>query len=423
MQLLVLVLTVLVAVVGTILVLCSSGVSAGGKGSGQCRRPYDPCVNITESKSRKACYGNRLLALAERGNLCRVEELLNQHLQEAAFYVDFSEHSPGKKKGYTALLWAAEKNDTDLVYKLVEEYDSNVNHKSWSGWSALLLCVVNGNVECTELLLNNSADPDIMTKGGYTSIILAAWNRFSRIVKTLLEHKADVDAVTPKTNYSALYLAARNGDLQIVNHLVNSGCNINIQTSWGVTPLLVATYWGHIEVVKYLLSNGGDPNIQQIEGYTVLHKAVYYNHPTIVDALIKRGDFDINIKSNNSYTALMLAVRNGDVKMVTKLIDNGAKVNPQDEKGYTALMLAVRNGQVSMVTKLLNAGADVNLQDETGRTAVHWAAGSRDVEVMKELLAKCPDLTIHDDTKKTAVDIAKMEIISIIEGHNTGSCR
>lgn len=106
----------------------------------------------------------------------------------------------------------------------------------------------------------------------------------------------------------------------------------------------------------------------------------------------------------------MLAVRNSNVNMVTKLMDSGAKVDIQDKKGwwrvyrgnvtmnvisfklvillstvrwrvliatvlycnnvtftgYTALMLAVRNGQTGLVTQFVDAGANINQQDETG---------------------------------------------------------
>lgn len=39
----------------------------------------------------------------------------------------------GKREGYNALLWGAEKNNTELVRMLIEEFDSNVNHQSASG--------------------------------------------------------------------------------------------------------------------------------------------------------------------------------------------------------------------------------------------------------------------------------------------------
>lgn len=33
--------------------------------------------------------------------------------------------------------------------------------------------------------------------------------------------------------YSALYLAARNGDLEVVKNVVEGGGTVDIQTSWG----------------------------------------------------------------------------------------------------------------------------------------------------------------------------------------------
>lgn len=41
--------------------------------------------------------------------------------------------------------------------------------------------------------------PTVNSLTGYTPIILAAWNSFPQIVQTLLDYKADPDAVSIKT--------------------------------------------------------------------------------------------------------------------------------------------------------------------------------------------------------------------------------
>ncbi len=52
--------------------------------------------------------------------------------------------------------------------------------------------------------------------------------------------------------------AAANGDLSTVSHLLSKGKNINIQCSFGLTPLLWASMNGHERVVSLLIERGAD---------------------------------------------------------------------------------------------------------------------------------------------------------------------
>ncbi|MBR8426213.1 ankyrin repeat domain-containing protein [Burkholderia cenocepacia] len=73
-------------------------------------------------------------------------------------------------------------------------------------------------------------------------------------------------------------------------------------------------------------------------------------------------------------TPLMAAVVNGDLDMVTALIEAGADVDAcGTEHHSTALMLAAEEGKVRALHALLAHGAKTDTPDVYGRTAAHYA--------------------------------------------------
>merc|ERR1719464_433321 len=86
-------------------------------------------------------------------------------------------------------------------------------------------------------------------------------------------------------------------------------------------------------------------------GDTSLINAVRRNDVGLIKRLLRNGA-DAKATNDRDETALMLAARKGDNKMVEILLPNSdAKAVPNS--GYTALMLAAKYGSVEMVKRLL----------------------------------------------------------------------
>jgi len=75
-------------------------------------------------------------------------------------------------------------------------------------------------------------------------------------------------------------------------------------------------------------------------------------------------------------TALHFCAEEGNATCLNILLDTDRTViNAQEEEGYTALHLAVINGQKPAVKSLIKAGADLNCIDNERHSLVHWASG------------------------------------------------
>jgi ankyrin repeat protein len=74
--------------------------------------------------------------------------------------------------------------------------------------------------------------------------------------------ESDVNFENPKALGSTpLFVAARNGFVELADLLIEAGANINFaRQDDGITPLYIAANNGYKDMVKLLLRNDADPN-------------------------------------------------------------------------------------------------------------------------------------------------------------------
>ena len=70
----------------------------------------------------------------------------------------------------------------------------------------------------------------------------------------------------------------------------------------------------------------------------------------------------------------MIAAYNGQTSAVKLLVERGADINVDTNDGYTALIYAAFSGDAKIVQILVEAGADVNAINEYGANALIYAA-------------------------------------------------
>ncbi|KAG7258674.1 hypothetical protein CRUP_029076, partial [Coryphaenoides rupestris] len=95
---------------------------------------------------------------------------------------------------------------------------------------------------------------------------------------------------------------------------------------------------------------------------------------------------EVDGRSDNGQTPLMLASEQGSLEIVQELIRRGANVNLDDVDCWSALISAAKEGHLEVVKELLENSAYLEHRDMGGWTALMWAAYKGRVEVTQLLL-------------------------------------
>ncbi len=139
---------------------------------------------------------------------------------------------------------------------------------------------------------------------------------------------------------SGLMIAAWEGNIPLMELFLARGADINKRNAAGEQALLHAAWRGQLEAVKWLLAHGAELNRPPLQ-WTALHYAVFAGHDEVVDYLTGRGA-DVNARSSNGSSVLMMAVYEGREEMVQKLLGLGADPRIKNERGDGALEWAMR---------------------------------------------------------------------------------
>lgn len=150
-------------------------------------------------------------------------------------------------------------------------------------WGRTLLDHMAGswNVEGVKLLLSFGASA--IRDSGYPPLYHAANSYVSskersseagkEVAELLIQAGADVNARSGVGEQTPLHMAARRGNVNVVEALLNAEAEIEARDTKGETPLRRAVNCGHPEVVRLLLEHGANPNAPDKHGKTPLQAA------------------------------------------------------------------------------------------------------------------------------------------------------
>lgn len=182
--------------------------------------------------------------------------------------------------------------------------------------------------------------------------MVAAAKGNERVVKQFLNNSGHsiVDA-SDRNGWTALTIAAKKGNTQIVSLLVENGADVNKRGGPLYQPPLryaLMNYDGiakvndsAVNIVKLLLEKGANPNEmakqtdEDERNMTLLHFAAIFDQVEIMKLLLDKGA-NISARSNYddepgpkpSVTPLIFSVQNGDENAVKMLLEMGA--NPTE---------------------------------------------------------------------------------------------
>ncbi|TYI17124.1 hypothetical protein ES332_A07G002200v1 [Gossypium tomentosum] len=237
----------------------------------------------------------------------------------------------------------------------------------------------------------------------FLNIIQANVGDGTIIMNNLLQHLKDMDdpimegVLIETQNMLArgsmdlplnLCFAAVKGDDSLLNKLLEKGHNANESDDNGRTPLHIAASKGSENCVLILLDHNADPNIKDSEGSVPLWEAILGGHDNIAK-LLKDNGANINVGDVGHFACI--AAEQNDLDLLKEIVRYGGNVTCPRYNGYTALHVAVCEGNVEIVKYLLEQGSDIDKRDIHGWTPRDLAAqqGHEDIEtIFKSLTEK-----------------------------------
>lgn len=172
-------------------------------------------------------------------------------------------------------------------------------------------------------------------------------------------------------------------------------------TKGGATPLMLATVAGRTDVMKSLLAVGADINAKEDgRGYTAIHLAVREGNLAAVEILLA-NEVHVSTASKYGDSSLHLAAIYGEVAVIRMLLAKDADVETVAERGETPLHKAALHGKVAAVDALISYGANVNGVNTIGSTPLHQAAFSCYVSAIDKLITFGGDVCSVDKYNRT----------------------
>jgi ankyrin repeat protein len=166
----------------------------------------------------------------------------------------------GDSKRRTALMIATHQQNNEAA-KVLTDAGANVNALDDMHDSPFLYAGANGYTEIVSYCLQRGADFTVFNRYNGTALIPACERGHVETVKELLKRKDfPIDHIN-RLGWTALLEAIILSDggpahVQIVQLLVNAGCNVNIADKEGITPLAHARNKGFTQIVAILAKAG-----------------------------------------------------------------------------------------------------------------------------------------------------------------------
>ncbi len=249
--------------------------------------------------------------------------------------------------GVTPLLHAVLTSDSKMVRLLIAK-GANVKAQGESGVTPLHAAAF--DAELTRVLLDAGADPNAATSSGETPLFGAVRAGNEAVVEILLGASANVNALRTAASRSVPPLrdALATGNAAVVRRLIASGADVKLIASLPASGLKR----GCIECLRTVLEKGAKPTAQNVAD------ASSSGSLDMVKLLVEAGA-PVNGRDARGYTPLMRAALsyNQNPALLSYLLAKGADVTPRNETGDTALSIARRFGDTKVVAALREAGA------------------------------------------------------------------
>ena len=338
--------------------------------------------------------------------------------------------------GCTPLMIAAFNSKLHAVKWFLEK-GATVTREDNNGRNTLHFAAEGGDTDIIDLIHTHLLNIELKTGKGHTPLMVAAGSGKLQAVNWFLEKGATVPCEDNR-GWNTLHIATSSGDTDIIDLIHTHLPNVDSKTNEGYTPLMVVAFNGKLPVVKWFLEKGATVTLKDKAGWNMLHFAAKGGDTDILD-LIHTHLPNVDSKTNEGYTPLMVVAFNGKLPVVKWFLEKGATVTLKDKAGWnmlhfaaqggdtdildlihnhvpniesrslvgiTPLMVAVGNCKLHAVQWFIEKGASVACVDENGCNILHFAAKNCDPDIIHRILTYVPDIESKTAFGETPLIIA-----------------
>ncbi|PQM40111.1 ankyrin-3 [Prunus yedoensis var. nudiflora] len=256
----------------------------------------------------------------------------------------------------------------------------DINSKTDSGETALMICTKNKHEECLRVLAMAGADFGMVNVAGQSVSSIAGTNRWSLGFQQALILVIRAGKMPRSSNFSAfsyLMFAAQAGDTEALKAVVGSGeFDIDYQDDKGFSAVMITALKGYVEAFRLLVYAGADVKLCNKSGETAITLSELSQNRDLFEKVMLEYALEKGNRYAGGFYALHCAARRGDIDAVKLLTSRGYDVNVPDGDGYTPLMLAAREGYGPMCELLISHGANLDEKNAKGETPLSLARKS-----------------------------------------------
>jgi ankyrin repeat protein len=262
---------------------------------------------------------------------------------------------------------AAERGDVPILQMLLEyiplSLEDNENYPVWR--HTVTEAARSGRVEAVGFLLDCGLSlmgaVDAAVREGHAGVLKllferdlveAAKDRYlntaatdgkADVVEVLLDNGANVNCFS-NGGFTPAHYAAQHGHRDTLERLIQRGADITAVSSKGCTPLHVAAKYHQYSTLELLIQKGADLNATDNHGQTALHHAA-----------------GAITTCESGYSHLYEdTVGTHGIDIVWLLVVSGAPVDIEDWSGWTPMDVAVWDGWIGMARTLLMARGGID---------------------------------------------------------------
>ncbi|PVD33495.1 hypothetical protein C0Q70_04751, partial [Pomacea canaliculata] len=341
--------------------------------------------------------------------------------------------------GNTPLHFAAKFDNWDMVIYLVERGACIQDPDSDGVYVLQRLAMYSEygekHSELLRLLITNGADVTIRDCNDNSTLHLSAKGNNWSFVRQIIQETGDLNIdELDSDGYNILHRLAQSEHSELVEDVLNRGCNVEALSRDGDTCLLLAAKrdnWTfvksvlghvfnrkhsdnkamkeHLHTLDVIISSGVDVNATDPRGNTAIHIAAKRQLVGIVKRLIDIVD-NLNTTDSDGFTVLLRLAQTPHpqcLPVLRRLVQKGADIN------FCSIQAEKANWDAVIV--FVEHGADINILDRYGRSLLHTVVGhlsSRDnrqlnkQQLLTFLVEHGADINRRSQDNKTVLQVA-----------------